>query len=32
MIAESKDTVANAITIMGTGSVAMGWKIGRAHV
>jgi len=28
MIAESKDTVANAITIMGTGSVVMGWNEG----
>lgn len=28
MIQETKDTVANAITIMGTGSVVMGWNEG----
>ena len=28
MIQETKDTAANAITIMGTGSVVMGWNEG----
>ena len=29
---ETKDTVANAITVMGTGSVVMGWNEGLTFV